>query len=191
MGSVPGKFLLCVLMVVLISVPPTPAQTPASDSTVIPGIVEPLELRGKVQGLAEPTELQRRLADALPKSNDPEELKRAREAVNAIIQQYPNSTQALSTRLTLACEIESKDAPISSADVDEVIRLQRSAESGNKEPVLLSESELLKMKAKIEYDAGNHKKAVEDLYSAISLDVHNADNVLNSGGVGPENKSEP
>lgn len=191
MGFVRSKFVLCVPTVVLISVLPTPAQTPASDSTVITGIVEPLELRGKVQGLAEPSELQRRLGDALPKSNDPEELKRAREAVNAIIQQYPDSTQALSARLTLACEIESKDAPISAADIDEVIRLQRSAESGNKEPVLLSESELLKMKSKIEYDLRNHKKAVEDLYAAISLDVHNADNVLNSGGVGPENKSEP
>lgn len=191
MTDIPERthILVCVPIVVLISLLPTPAQTPASDSTVVPGIVEPLELRGEAQALTEPSELQRRLADVWPQSNDPEELKRAKEAVNAIIQQYPNSTQALSTRLTLSCEIKSKDAPISAADIDEVIRLQRSVVSQNQELVLLSEPELLKMKAKIEFDAGNHKKAVEDLYAAISLDVPNADNVLNSGGVAPENKS--
>jgi tetratricopeptide (TPR) repeat protein len=190
-ACIPPKLLVSIPIVVLISVLPMPAQTPAPDSTVIPGIVEPLELRGEAQGPAKPSELQTRLADALPKSNDPQELKRSMEAVNAIIQKYPTSIQALSTRLTLSCEINSKDASISAADIDELIRLQRSAASEKKEPVLLSEPELLTMKAKIEYDAGNHKKAVEDLYAAILLDVHNADDVLNSGGVGPENKSEP
>jgi tetratricopeptide (TPR) repeat protein len=184
-------YWLSVPIAILISALPTPAQTPVPDSTVIPGIVEPLELRGEAQGLVEPSELERRLADALPKSNDSHELKRSMEAVNAIIQEYPNSIQALSTRLTLSCQIDSTDAPISATDIDELIRLQRSAASENKEPVLLSEPELLTMKAKVEYDTGNHKKAVEDLYAAISLDVHNADNVLNSGAVGPENKSEP
>lgn len=159
---------------------------------VIPGIVEPLELRGDAQGLVEPSELQRRLGDVLPKSNDPEQLKRAKRAVDAIIQEYPNSTQALSTRLMLSCEMKSKDdAPISTADIVEIIRLQNSALHENQEPVLLAEPELLKMKAKMEYDAGNHKRAVEDMYAAISLDVPNADNVLNSGGVAPEKKSEP
>src|SRR5437660_12884960 len=124
MAFVPSKFLVCMPIVVLISLLPTLAQTPASDSTVIPGIVEPLELRGEFRSLAEPSELQRRLGEALPKSNDPEELKRAKEAVNAVIQQYPNSGQALSTRLTLACEIGSKDASITPADIDKVIRLQ-------------------------------------------------------------------
>jgi tetratricopeptide (TPR) repeat protein len=191
MAFVPSKCLVCVPILVLISILPSPAQTPVSDGAVIPGVVEPLELRGEAQGLAEPSELQRRLGDALPKSNDPAELKRAREAVNAIIQQYPNSTDALFTRLTLSCEIRSKDAPIAATDIDEIIRLQRSAPSENTKLVLFSESELLKMKAKIEHDAGNHKKAVEDLYAAILLDIHNADNLLNSGGVNPENKSEP
>src|ERR1700722_4212379 len=169
-------------IVLVISVLPTQAQTAVSDSTVIPGIVEPLELRGEAQGLPEPSELQRRLGEALPNSNDPVELRRTRDAVNAIIRQYPNSTQALSASLTLSCEL--KDAPIKAADIDEIIRLQRSAVSENTEPVLLPESELLKMKAKVEYDTGNHKKAVEDLYAAISLNVHSAGDVLNSGGVG-------
>ena len=91
---------------------PNASQSPASDSTAIPGIVEPLELRGEPQGLTKPSELQRRLGDALPKSNDVKELKRAMESLDAIIQQYPNSTQALSTRLTLSCEIKSKDAKL-------------------------------------------------------------------------------
>ncbi|MBZ5526817.1 MAG: tetratricopeptide repeat protein [Acidobacteriia bacterium] len=47
------------------------------------------------------------------------------------------------------------------------------------------------MKAKVQYDSGDHKKAVDDLYFAISANVRNADNLLNSGGVAPENKSEP
>ena len=190
MALVPSKYLVCVPMLVLISVLPTPGQTSGSDSTVIPGIVEPLELRGEAQGLAEPTEVQKRLGEALPKSNDPGELRRAREAVNVIVQQYPNSTEALSMRLTLSCQIGTKDAPVAAADIDELIRLQTSA-SDNTEPALLSESELLKMEGKVEYDLGNRRKTVDDLYAAISLDVHNADDVLSSGGVGPENKSEP
>lgn len=165
-----SKFLVCVPIVVLVSVLPTPGQIPASDGTVIPGIVEPLELRGEAQGLAEPSELQRRLGDALPKSNDPEELKRAMEAVNTILGHYPNSPRALSTGLMLSCEIDPKVAPIIPADIDEVIRLQSSGLGENTEPVLFSEPELMKMKAKIEYDAGNHKKAAEDLYAAVSLD---------------------
>src|SRR3974377_1606791 len=98
------KVLACMAIGALISVLPTPAQTSASDSTAIPGVVEPLELRGEAQGIVQPSELQKRLADAFPKSNDPEESKRAKEAVNQIIQQYPNSIEARSTRLVLSSD---------------------------------------------------------------------------------------
>lgn len=190
MVLVTPKYLVCLLILVLTAALPAPAQTPAFDSTVIPGIAEPLELRGEPQSLVQPSQIQKKLAEALPKDNGPEELKRSLAAVDAVLQQYPRSTEALSMRITLSCEIGAKDAPLAVADIDELIRLQKLAVNENAQPVLLSQSELLKMKAKLEYDAGNHKKALEDLYAAVLWDVRNADNVLNSGGVAPENKSE-
>ncbi len=49
MTLIPSKFLVCVVsMAVLIPVLPTLAQTP--ESTIIPGVVEPLELPGEPQG---------------------------------------------------------------------------------------------------------------------------------------------
>ena len=191
MTSVASKLLACVPIFALALVPSTLSQAPVSDGALIQGIVEPLELRGEAQAFSEPSELQRRLSEVMPRSNDSEDLKRAREVVNAVIQVYPNSSQALSTRLLLSCQIEQIVDPSTVNDIDEVIRLQKSRQDGDTELVLLTEPELLKMKAKLEYDAGNHKKAVGDLYAAVSFDIHDADNVLNSGGVAPENKSAP
>jgi tetratricopeptide (TPR) repeat protein len=163
-------------------------QTSASVSTVIPGIVEPLELTGEPRPFAEPTELEKRLAGILPQGNDPQALRKAKESVDVLIQEYPTSADALSSRLMFSCEIKAKDVPIKISDIDTVIQLQKSASTKAK---LFSEPELRAMKAKIEYDSGDHKRAVEDLYFAITSDVPNADNLLNSGGVQPENKSEP
>src|SRR5262249_4678806 len=150
MAFVASRFLASVSTVALILVLPVSSQTPVSDGTLIPGVVEPLELRGEAQGLVELSELQRRLGDAAPKGNDPQELKRAKEAVNAIIQLYPHSAEALSTRLLFSCD-EAKAASLNTADINEVLRLQKSASGESTELVLLSESDLLKMRAKIEF----------------------------------------
>jgi len=161
---------------------------PASGGTVIPGIVEPLELTGKPKSLPEPTDLQRRLADILPRGDDPQSLRKAQDDIDILIQQYPASADALSTRLMLSCEIKAKDTSINISDIDAIIRLQKSAVTRDS---MVPEPQLRAIKAKVEYDSGDHKRAVEDLDSAITVDVHNADNLLNSGGVKPENKSDP
>lgn len=164
------------------------SQTLPPSSTTIPGIVEPLELRGEPQPLNEPSEVEKRLASISPKGDDPQALRKALQAVDTIVQQYPNSVDALSLRLLLSCDIKSQDFPIRIGDIDTVIQLEKSTSTKDG---LISEPELRTMRAKVEYDAGNHRKAVEELFSAISADVDDADNLLNSGGLEPENKSAP
>src|SRR6202049_1413219 len=186
----PSKWWVGIVSVaaLLVFAASTHPQTSASGSTVIPGIVEPLELTGEPKLFTEPTEVEKRLAGILPQGNDPQALRKAKEAVDILIQEYPASADALSSRLMFSCEIKSKDVPINITDIDAIIQLQKSADTKAK---LISESQLRAMKAKVEYDSGDHKKAVEELYFAITSDVRNADNFLNSGGIGPENKSEP
>lgn len=179
-----------VLLALLLSVlaVPTHPQTPPSGSTVIQGILEPLELTGEPKLFSEVSEVQKRLAGILPQGNDPQALRKAMEAVDTLIQQYPASADVLSTRLMFSCEIKAKDIPINISDIDAIIQLQKPADTTTR---LFSDSELKVMRAKVEYDSGEHKRAIEDLYLAISADVRNADNLLNSGGFEPENKSEP
>jgi tetratricopeptide (TPR) repeat protein len=167
---------------------PTHPQTLPSGGTVIPGVVEPLELTGEPKQFSEASEVQKRLAGILPQSNDPQALRKAKEAVDALIQQYPASADALSSRLLFSCEIKSKDVPINISDIDAIMQLQKSADTKDR---LISDSGLRVMRAKVEFDTGNHKKSVEDLYFAVSADVRNADDLLNSGGIAPENKSDP
>ena len=64
----------------------THAQTLPSGSTAIPGIVEPLELTGEPKLFTEPSEVQKRLAEILPQGNDPQALRKAKEAVDTLIQ---------------------------------------------------------------------------------------------------------
>lgn len=84
------------------------SQTLPPSSTTIPGIVEPLELRGEPQPLNEPSEVEKRLASISPKGDDPQALRKALQAVDTIVQQYPNSVDALSLRLLLSCDIKSQ-----------------------------------------------------------------------------------
>lgn len=80
--------------------------------------------------------------------------------------------------MLFSCQIKAKDSPINISDIEEIIRLIKLGDSKGKP---LSESALLAIKAKAEYDSGDHSRAVEDLYSATTADVRNADNLLNSG----------
>jgi tetratricopeptide (TPR) repeat protein len=164
------------------------SQTVPSRNAAIPGIVEPLELTGEPKQFEEPTEVQKRLAGISPQGNDPQGVRKAKEAVDTLIQQYPASADPLSMRLLFSCEIKAKDVPINISDIDAIIQFQKSTDTKAR---LISESELRVMRAKVEYDSGEHRNAVEDLYLGITSDVRNADNFLNSGGVGPENKSDP
>jgi len=143
---------------------------------------------GEPRHFDEPSEVDKRIAGISHQGNDPEALRKAKEAVDTIIQLYPESVDALSMRLMFSCQIKAKDVPINISDIDTIIRLQKSTDT---KANFMSESELRVMRAKVEYDSGDYKKAVEDLYFAVTSDVHHADNLLNSGGVGPENKSEP
>jgi tetratricopeptide (TPR) repeat protein len=191
MTLIPRKFVVCAgLIFLLCSVcAPIYSQTLNSDGTLILGVVEPLEMTGEPKSYEQPTDIEKRIAEINPKNfNDSQELRNAKEAVDQLIQQYPGSAEALSMRLLFSCEIKSKDVPVDISDIDAIIRLQKTADNKDQ---LIHEPELLATKAKIEFDSGNHKKAVEDLYAAISADVKNADNLLNSGGVEPENKSAP
>jgi tetratricopeptide (TPR) repeat protein len=186
------RLMVCVATILLsisIFVAPSFPQALAPGGTLISGVVEPLELTGEPKSFEQPSEVERRIADINPKnSNDPQELRNAKGAVDQLIQQYPDSPEALSMRLLFSCEIKSKDVPINIGDIETIIRLQKSTA---KKDQLIAEPELLATRAKIEYDSGDHKKAVEDLYTAISANVKDADNLLNSGGVEPEDKSEP
>jgi tetratricopeptide (TPR) repeat protein len=184
------RTVIIVHLVTLISflVAPAHSQALPASRTIIPGGIEPLELTGDLKHFDEPTEVQKRLANITPQGNDPQELLKAKEEVDTLIQQYPESVEARSMRLLVSCQIKAKDTPINITDIDAIVQLQKSTDTTAK---LISGPELQVIRAKVEYDSGDHKKAVDDLYFAISTDVRNADNLLNSGGVGPENKSDP
>ncbi|MBZ5526818.1 MAG: hypothetical protein LAN71_02810 [Acidobacteriia bacterium] len=127
--SKPRVYILALAMLISVLAAPTHSQTPRSGSTVIPGIVEPLELTGKPKAFSEPSEVQKRLAGILPQGNDPLILRKAKEAVDALIEEFPASPDALSSRILFSCEINAKDVPINISDIDTIIQLQKSADA--------------------------------------------------------------
>jgi tetratricopeptide (TPR) repeat protein len=176
-------------IVILLSISPDGlAQKFSSVAPTIPGVVEPLELTGDPEPYQEPTEAEKRLAEVMPKTQDPNDLRSAKDSVDKLVQQYPQSADIRSLRITLWCEINSKDVPVKLDEIDEVMKLQESADTKFR---FLPNPELLRIKAKIEYDAGNHRKALEDLEKAVQLDLDNPGQVFQSGGLKPDYKSDP
>jgi tetratricopeptide (TPR) repeat protein len=184
-----SRFWCAILSTVILlsTAPAESAQKFSSVGPTIPGVVEPLELTGDPKPYVESTELDRRLIDVFPKTQDLNDLRNAKDSVDKLAQQYPESPAVHSLAIMLSCEINSDDVPINVDEIGEVMKLQESADTKVK---LLSNPELLRLKAKVEYDAGDHRKAVDDLERAIELDVDNAGQIFNSGRLTPDSKSD-
>jgi tetratricopeptide (TPR) repeat protein len=172
-----------ILFVLAVSSFPMCAQTLSSDRTTIPGLAEPPELIGLPQPTEEPSKEWKELLETFSIKAVPDQV----EALGNIIQKYPEFGAAHSLRVMLTrCEGNPSGSSGVTGDIDAAIRYQETGEKG-----FYPTNQLHSIKAKVEFDSGDHRAAMEDLYKAMTLDISSAIDVFNSGTVEAENKSDP
>jgi hypothetical protein len=151
-----------------------------AEPILIRGIQEPDELRVEplpsTQMVLTPAE--RMLAEAMQGADksDPNALL---PALNRILTSYPEFAEGYVLRLGALCGTNDPAAILS--DIDNSIKF-----AGASHPLKDSRVSLLSMRAKIEYATGHYDAAMNDLETAVRIDLRKATEFTNSGAVKPE-----
>lgn len=124
------------------------------------------------------------IGDAKDKQKNEEAIKE----LSAVIERNPQYSDAYVLRAT--CSIAAGDTNYASMlrDIDSAIKLHSRDESAN---VYNSPAEMYSLRAKIDMLAGDTLQAIKDLGTALATDPTDVNGIFNTGGVKPEENSNP
>jgi hypothetical protein len=141
----------------------------------ISGVNEPDEMLVQPLSATVSTERERMLGQALSSSEETVRL----SALNRVIAQYPDFSDAYILRLGVLCKGNDRAAILS--DVDNALKFIENSSLGK-----TSIKFLLSVKAKIEHANGDDRAAIDDLYNAAQSNLEEAISFANSGAVALE-----
>lgn len=133
----------------------------------------------------------KQLVDATTLSGDGTDKTKDQQAVTAVsklIQQNPEYSDAYMLKVTLQLMAGEKGYSQMLSDIDKAIeyRSSKKIESTNS-----TDAPLLSLRAKVDILTGDEQAAINDLEKAINIDPSSTNDVFNTGGVKPEDNSNP
>jgi len=109
-------------------------------------------------------------------------------AIGKIISKYPEYSDAYFLRASVSILTGDKDYQKIISDVDNAIKFHSSTKYKS---AYDSTAGMYGMRAKLDILSNNYQQAVNDLEIAVKTDPSNIGNVFNTGGVKPEDNSDP
>ena len=148
---------------------PQQASPRRSTSKASVRATEPPELSFVSKAVENTSNPAKALADALESAGDDSE--RIFRALTDVIRQFPTHSDAYYTRVALGFCQNNTPYPTVLNDLNDAIRF---LPSGSDREMVESPRELYTLRSKVEYDLGDHRKALDDLEYAVRLDPHSA-----------------
>jgi tetratricopeptide (TPR) repeat protein len=164
---------------VLVLAGPTVLCQPLS----IPGVDEPPELCGPPKKFDSPSPIILEFSKIMEnwKENDAERIKASRIAFSGFLEEHPNFSPAYAMRaMADFCYLGSKDHNSIIGDVD------MASKTLTPELNVFGPSDLVALRGKIRFEAGNYKVALDDLESAMKAKLDSADSIFGAAGTKPE-----
>jgi tetratricopeptide (TPR) repeat protein len=150
----------------------------------VPGVDEPPELTGEPKQVTTPPEALRELADVFPTNEkDADKAKIGIEKLTKVLRENPDYSDGYFMRAMFnRCMLNSNDTESVLRDIDTAI----STHSAQRFPgVYKSLADHYSLRAKVEFDTGQHREALDDLEKAVRQKIDDADSVFGSGGTQP------
>jgi tetratricopeptide (TPR) repeat protein len=172
-----STFLLCVAILA--------AAVPAfSQSTLIKigGVSEPPELTGDTKVVTKATPAEKQLMEIVGHMKDKDETKSVLPALNRLIAQYPDYSDAYFLRATSeACVLDSHDFGSIATDIEAA--MSRSGVS------IYNTTDYYSLLGKVEMEKAEFGQAMNDLEKGMTRDLTTASRMFNIAGTSPERTS--
>jgi tetratricopeptide (TPR) repeat protein len=152
----------------------------------IAGVQEPPELSGEPKKVKKLTDAQRQFAEMIGELTDEAKAKAARPKLNKFIEEHPDYSDAYFMRAMCDfCMLNSREYGSILKDIDTAI----STHSAPTAPIYGNLSDHHSLRGKVRLILGQHREAMDDLETAMKVDLDSADRIFNIGGVEPEKTS--
>jgi tetratricopeptide (TPR) repeat protein len=159
--------------------------------TRIAGITEPSELTGEAKKVVVPTAAERQFFGKAVASLDPKDstkLKVAVDALSEFVQLEPDYSDAYLMRAMAQCFLNGANVD---SILDDVAKAISTHSTSTRTSVFFTLADHYAFRAKVEFDAGQYREAMDDLDAAIKQDISAANKVFGSGGVEPDTAAVP
>jgi tetratricopeptide (TPR) repeat protein len=178
--------LLTTSMLVVASVAAFAQATP----TRIAGVSEPGELTGEPKLVVDLTPAEQEFLGKARRSLDVRDATKLRGAIDALtelVQQEPDYCPAYVERAQARCFLDGSDATATLNDLATAISIRSTPQYDSPYPPL---PYLYSFRAKVEFDAGAYREAMDDLDAAITHDYGGAQDVFDSAGFEPDTSAQ-
>jgi tetratricopeptide (TPR) repeat protein len=119
---------------------------------------------------------------------DKAKVQQATVAFSKLIQQHPDYADAYVLRATYSLMASSSDLQGIKGDLDAARRYRSSSKY---ESAYGSDASIYALRAKVDMLAGDYQRGMQDLESAVKLNPGNPNGIFNTGGVKPDDGSNP
>ncbi len=161
-----------------------------ASSTAIPGVDEPPELTGPGKKFTTPAPVFKEFATLLEidkwKESDLVKMKEVSDRLTEFLRKHHDFALAYMMRaMTNFCFVGSTDYQSINSDLANAFRYHTPQDEG-----AFDEASLIAMRAKIHFQAGEYKQALDDLESAMKAKLNDADKIFGSGETKPETSNK-
>jgi tetratricopeptide (TPR) repeat protein len=152
----------------------------AQSAPRIEAVDEPPELTGTPTEFKKPPEILQQMADVYASKDDPDKARAAVETITRLLRENSNYSDGYFTRAIFNyCVLKSADVDDALRDIDAAIATHPSQEVS---PPSFSLTDHYSLKANIEFVAGRHKQAMNDLEKGLLEDIENAESLFAPSG---------
>ena len=127
---------------------------------------------------------------AMGDNKDMQKNKDAIQALGSVISKHPDYSDAYFLRATLSVLVANGNYKNILSDIDSAIKLHSSSDKYY-QSAYDSVADMYALRAKVDILSGDYQQAMTDLETAIKTNLNSAGSIFNSGGIKPEDTSNP